>query len=143
MKNLKVGFTGTKNGTTHSQIRSFRLLTGLMDIDEFHHGDCVGADEQSHEILKDRVGSMIIHPPIDPKYRAWCVGDYMWEEKDYLKRNEDIVNNSDVLIACPRGTEEVRSGTWSTIRFAVKLRKTVIIINREGLIEIMGKTSVV
>ena len=50
--------------------------------------------------------------------------------KPYLKRNEDIVNKCDVLIACPidKNKEILRSGTWATIRKARKLNKTIYLL---------------
>ena len=43
-------------------------------------------------------------------------------------RNKDIVNSCDILIACPENDKEViRSGTWSTIRYAKKINKTVLL----------------
>lgn len=51
-------------------------------------------------------------------------------EKPYLKRNDDIIKNSQILIACPidKTKEILRSGTWSTIRKARKLDKNVLIL---------------
>ena len=49
--------------------------------------------------------------------------------RDYLDRNKDIVNNCDLLIAAPKeNTEVLRSGTWSTVRYAKQLGVTVVII---------------
>jgi predicted Rossmann fold nucleotide-binding protein DprA/Smf involved in DNA uptake len=48
---------------------------------------------------------------------------------DPLVRNKVIVNISDVILATPFEDKEVmRSGTWSTIRYARKVGKTPIII---------------
>ena len=51
------------------------------------------------------------------------------KEKSYLHRNIDIIKNSSLLIACPvdKNKEELRSGTWSTIRQARKLKLTTFI----------------
>jgi len=51
-------------------------------------------------------------------------------EKTYLERNLDIVKNSSLLIACPinKNKEELRSGTWSTIRKARKHKLTIYIL---------------
>lgn len=52
------------------------------------------------------------------------------DEKPYLQRNLDIIKNSSILIACPvnKNKEELRSGTWSTIRRAKKEKIQVIIL---------------
>ena len=52
--------------------------------------------------------------------------------QDYLVRNMNIVNQSDVLIAAPKEEVEVlRSGTWSTIRKARNKGLQVIILDRK------------
>lgn len=47
--------------------------------------------------------------------------------KPYLERNKDIANEGiDGLIAAPSGwVEELRSGTWATVRYARKLKRTI------------------
>lgn len=49
-------------------------------------------------------------------------------DKPYLERNANIVEESSILIACPidKNEEEWRSGTWSTVR---KARKRNIMIH--------------
>ena len=47
----------------------------------------------------------------------------------YLERNKEIVASSNLLIACPVGDkEELRSGTWSTVRFARKICTELVIV---------------
>lgn len=62
--------------------------------------------------------------------RAWHCA--VLEPKPYLVRNKDIVNASEGMLAAPRGPEELRSGTWSTIRYARKCRKKVLIMWPDG-----------
>ena len=58
----------------------------------------------------------------------------MHPAKDYLVRNHDIVDVCDVLVATPGQKEEqIRSGTWATIRYARKIRKQIIIVYPDGL----------
>ena len=57
----------------------------------------------------------------------------MREEKPYLDRNKDIVDETNILMACPNKAEEVqRSGTWSTVRYARKVGKAVLIVYPSG-----------
>jgi outer membrane protein insertion porin family len=49
-----------------------------------------------------------------------------------LDRNRAIVDSCDVLIACPKGPEEQRSGTWATVRYARKQKKRIVIIWPDG-----------
>ena len=69
---------------------------------------------------------IVIHPPVDSRYRAHCaqMGGKFTElsPKPYLKRNHDIVDACDALIVLPKDPEkkELRSGTWATYRYALK-----------------------
>ena len=66
--------------------------------------------------------------------RAFCIGTIVKEPQPYLQRNHNIVNECDMLVAFPSTSNEVlRSGTWSTIRYAKKAKKPVEIINNTRL----------
>ena len=125
---IVAGFTGTQIGMTVRQ--SAELARVLMEekVDEFHHGDCIGADAQAHEIAYRQGIKIVIHPPTDPRKRAYCRKHdvIVLPEKPYLVRNHDIVDASNFLIAAPKNHhEELRSGTWATIRYARKQNKRV------------------
>ena len=127
-----IGFTGTQRGMTNKQKSEFTKYLRLY-IDKntnviFHHGDCIGADTDAHEIAKKLNCKIVIHPPKNEKKRAFCKGDIILKQKDYLKRNKDIVDISEILIGAPDSPEKLRSGTWSTIRYARKSEKIIIII---------------
>ncbi len=129
---MKVGFTGTQRGMTDRQLSKvdsmLRALAVPSPIYEFHHGDCIGADEQFHKAVNDPERTFI-HPPKDDSKRAWCYSHHTLKPKPYLERNHDIVDSVDVLIATPKTNhEELRSGTWATIRYAIKRSKKVIVI---------------
>jgi hypothetical protein len=128
---MKYGFTGTQQGCTEPQWTV--LLVELKKATEFHHGDCVGADAEAHAIAKSFGAWTVCHPPLIEKSRAFTVNDETREPKDYLVRNHDIVDETAFMIACPKGmSEELRSGTWATIRYARKRGKSGIIIFPDG-----------
>ncbi|KKK99140.1 hypothetical protein LCGC14_2635740 [marine sediment metagenome] len=132
------GFTGTRNGMTKKQKEAFKDIIILLEIDEFHHGDCIGADFSAHEIIKEINTNIkvIIHPPSYAKYRSFCKGNVILGQKPYLDRNKDIVDHSNLLIATPgEFKEKLRSGTWSTIRYARKKDKPIYIIMPSGKIK--------
>jgi len=55
------------------------------------------------------------------------------EEKPPLVRNRIIVNSSEVLIVAPRTKYKVlRSGTWSTYRYARQLGKPTYLVYPDG-----------
>lgn len=135
---MRVGFTGTQEGMKVKQAKKLKkVLLDLMRhmVNEFHHGDCIGADEEAHEIVSRDIGcEIVIHPPKNNSKRAWCkAGQVRFrEQKEYLARNKDIVDSTEILVACPKGPEEIRSGTWSTVRYAKKRGKRVLVIKPDG-----------
>lgn len=135
---MKIGFTGTRNGMTEKQLEAFRTYISDRTITEFHHGDCIGADNQVHLIIERMVPKIkiFIHPPINSLYRAFLSGFKIYPAKNYLERNKDIVSETEFLIAAPKEyREKVRSGTWSTIRYAKQYLRIVIIIYPDGILE--------
>lgn len=132
-KTNKVGFSGTRKGMTIEQKQKFKWLLEVFkkETSEFHHGMCLGADEEAHNMIREFNPDIKIHghPPIKPYYESHVKVDFMWKRKDYLERNKDIVHCVDRIIAMPETKHEVlRSGTWSTIRYADKHGKCSIII---------------
>jgi len=140
---MKVGFTGTQKGLTPQQIAELGVYLRYHitnNNDEFHHGDCIGADAQAHLIVLSlgTLASIHIHPPEDESKQARCefLLGKVYPRKPYLDRNKDIVDACDILIACPlEYAEELRSGTWSTIRYARKTGKPIVIIYRDGSVK--------
>lgn len=130
---MRVGFTGTRKGMTAKQKITFKEVLRSIWVNQFHHGDCVGSDEQADGIVKKFcVIVPIIHPPDSSRLRAYCHGIVL-PIKPNLERNRNIVDETDVLIATPQGfKEEKRSGTWHTIRYARKRSKPVVIIYPDG-----------
>lgn len=133
---FKVGFTGTQAGCTSAQKAMLRLRLSIMREQsaqcEFHHGDCIGADEDAHTEAVAAFFITVCHPPLAVGKRAFTKNDFVRQNKEYLDRNRDIVDETYGLIACPKGMEELRSGTWSTVRYARKLKRPILIIHSDG-----------
>lgn len=128
---MKIGFTGTQRGMTDAQKNTLRKM--VPKDAELHHGDCVGADAEAHDIFRFYGLACVGHPPSNSTKRAFKFVDEWRPEKDYLERNKDIVRETDMLIAAPgEDTELLRSGTWSTVRYARKLGRLVIVIYPNG-----------
>lgn len=132
-----VGVSGTSRGMTFPQLRSAtRVLDGLIahaGAHELRHGDCVGADAQFHSIALALGLRVCVHPPVIRSRRAFCDVrpgvDRVMEPDEYMARNTAIVEASSLLIAAPKEfTEIMRSGTWSTVRRALRRQKRVIIV---------------
>ena len=136
---LTVGFTGTQKGMTANQkFTVYTILQSYAALDHgtmvFRHGDCIGADAEADKFAHALGYYVITHPPVNESKRA-CCPDAWYEEpaKEYLERNKDIVHAASVMIATPGEREEVlRSGTWSTVRYAKKNWTTVLIVYPEG-----------
>ena len=136
---MKLGFTGTRERPTEAQRLALAKLLEMSEAEELHHGDATGADSVAHHIalsLRELRGwpRIIIHPPSNVVHRACCLGaDMMMPEQEYLVRNRAIVDATDKLVAMPKGSEEsLRSGTWSTVRFARHRRKPILLIFPDG-----------
>ena len=132
-----IGFTGSQEGMTDAQRAT---LTSLLSEQaaahpkfEFHHGDCIGSDQQANYIAKTLGAVLVAHPPIDPSKRAHCVVDKSRPPLDYLDRNKEIVRATNVLYATPnKAIEQKRSGTWSTVRFGRKEGRKVVVVLPDG-----------
>jgi hypothetical protein len=136
-KVLHVGFTGTQSGMTEQQYKIVSGLLRQLKPTHAHHGDCVGADADFHNICRSMQTKiqMVGHPPIKKNKRANCEFDILRETKEYLVRNHDIVDESTIMVSTPFGPEELRSGTWSTIRYAKRKKVKLYIVWPDGRIE--------
>jgi hypothetical protein len=123
---MKIGFTGTREGMSQHQIEQFVLKMIELDPAEFHHGDCVGADAEAHDLVREFLPHVwiVIYPPKSDYQRAFKTGDETKEPEAYLARDKKIVEATDFLIGAPKSNDEIiRSGTWATIRHARKLHR--------------------
>lgn len=128
-----VGFVGATAGMTSPQL--FRVYALLLDCGavELHHGGRVGADEQVHD-LADHLGLWrMVHPATTLHRQGAYTGDMVFSAKADTERYHDIVNAVGVLIAAPRSVEERSGGrTWSTVVYAIKVGRPVVIVGPNG-----------
>lgn len=130
---MKIGFTGTQRGMTDAQKERVNVYINNKDTFEFHHGDCIGSDATACDLADVGGKHIVCHPPLNCEKRAFKKYHEIREPLDYLARNREIVKECDLLIATPKGhQEELRSGTWATVRFARHIGKSVIIIYPDG-----------
>ncbi len=133
-----LGFTGTQIGMIPEQKEMLAKFLRQGDWEVLHHGDCVGADADAHAIALENNLMVTVHPPLDPKLRAFCTAGArvgILVARDYLVRNHAIVDACEELVATPKRTrEELRSGTWATVRYAVKAGKSVTLIWPDGAV---------
>lgn len=135
---MKIGFTGTQEGLTNQQVIQMRRTLVEHEVLELHHGDCIGADLATHclaEVLMQcgHQVRIVLHPPSDPKKRAFCPAHEIRPTFPYIVRNHNIVDAVEYMLAAPSTQEEiVRSGTWATIRYAKKQGVPLRIIYPDG-----------
>lgn len=138
MRPLRIGFTGTRDGLAPEQADSLTSLFGRIHgqgmFSEFHHGDCVGADEHAHLIACYLQVPVIIHPPMKTTLRAYCAGAYrMRTPRPYLDRNRQIVTDTDLMVATPNSYAAYPgSGTWATIAHAREQDRPVFLVYPDG-----------
>lgn len=127
------GVTGSRKIQTQQQrehIREVIYLYAIPGVDSLVHGCCVGVDRECAMAAVDHDLKRIV--ALVPPNRslvsdvARAASDEIVEITDgpdgYKRRNQEIVNRSDVLLAFPMYPENHplsrRSGTWQTIRMA-------------------------
>ena len=148
MKVRIIGFTGSRRGMTASQKKAVKSLlvsaqapipdSGFSDAPLIValHGDCVGADEDFHNICKELEIDRQTRPCTLEKYRAHTDAVEIAEPAPPLDRNKLIVESSTIMIATPHSFQELkRSGTWSTIRYTKFVGKYLFIVYPDGTVE--------
>jgi hypothetical protein len=125
---------------TPYQRQVFAEWLQTVKIDEFHHGLCVGADCEAHKLVREFFPACRIvgHPGTSPNGYptvSSVTRDALFHDCQllahnfpYLVRDRHIVQAGEFLIATPAGQEIRRSGTWTTVRYAIKSGTPVKVI---------------
>lgn len=129
-----VGFTGTRYGMTTAQRTTLLTLLAGGRWAVLHHGDCVGADAEAHHAARLSGLAVVIHPPINSRFRANMKGNKTLPPLPYLDRNRAIVASAERIIAAPVSTQIRASGTWTTIRYAWRQGVPLSVIAPSGRI---------
>lgn len=134
---MHVGFTGTREGCTPSQGGALARWIRDNPMTALHHGCCLGADTEavSHVNYYQPGAEIVAHPSnltALTSTAASLISGQVHDNRPPLDRNRDIVDACDLLLACPKGPEERRSGTWATIRYARKQGKRILILWPDG-----------
>lgn len=124
-----IGFSGTRKGMRDSQRLAVFEYLSQKTVTALHHGDCVGADSQAHDLALGLGIPIYVHPPQARRFRAFRGGIHQYEPKRYHDRNHDIVDACDVLIATPLEVYKQTGGTWETIHYAKDQGKRVVIFS--------------
>jgi hypothetical protein len=111
-----------------------RLLSSAKLGTWLNHGDCEGSDEEVHRIAMDLGYNIRLHPPENPKQRAYCNATEVEPPQPYSIRNQNIVRVSNVVVIAPFNKSELHrgSGTWQVVRLARKRKKPYVIVFPDG-----------
>lgn len=137
----QIGFTGTRHGMTPSQRSAVMAIVEEVTRGAgfvAHHGDCVGADAEFHDLCRMNPHSVIVvHPgPLDDlPNQAGRVGDSRRENFSHMRRNKNIVMSSTVMIAAPfEAVEQTYGGTWKTVEMTRKAKRPLVIVWPSGAV---------
>jgi hypothetical protein len=133
-----ISFSGTREGMSEAQKAQLEqfLLDHKNSIFSLSHGGCVGADAECHAIARRVCGSSLfisVHPSTaSARVVIPPDADHVADGLPPLERNRDVVRSGkDLLIVAPLWMVEVlRSGTWSTVRYARFLQVPVLLLER-------------
>jgi len=132
VKNFIIGFTGPRVGMTEMQaelvknVLRYAFNTGPV-IGQ--HGDCIGADAQFDQLCVEMDIDTMCRPCTIASQRAYTAARIIAPPEHPLSRNKKIVETSSLMVSTPSTeVDELRSGTWSTIRHAQRINAPIIII---------------
>lgn len=132
-----VGFTGSRRGMVDYQKHVVQLILAKRKlkfaVSCFHHGICVGSDEQSHKIALELGYKIYGHPPLDDTRQAIIPLSEFFDVAcpfSFSGRNQRIAIASRIMIATPR---QGSVGTFNALAHAERLRLPRIIIHENGI----------
>lgn len=147
---MNAGFTGTRNGLSEKQRNALREMIRELQPCYWHHGACLGSDEDGviEVVAWERRMAQVVQIVAWPGLYARSPGDKSMQSKVALRlsdevmpdqghfnRNKRIVHECQLLVACPPAmTELSQGGTWFTIRHARKKGKAIAIIWPDGTV---------
>jgi hypothetical protein len=135
---VKFGFTGSQHmPLSFVQFLSVaKLIEDCFEPDsEFHYGRCIGWDDKAAAIARSVGYRLIGHPPTDRRQIGRVIPDIELPPLPYLERDRRLVDATRKLLAAPHTPYEVlRSGTWATVRFAVRRGKPGQLVKPDGTV---------
>lgn len=126
-----IALTGTRHGMSTLQLDAVKLILSdykNLGAEVFRHGDCPGADVEAAAIAQKLGYDIIIHPgPSGVGSKA----NLRHSVLPFLERNRAMVNATQYLLVAPfKNLQIMRSGTWATFRYALKIGCPYTILSR-------------
>lgn len=125
---MKVGFTGTRAGMSDAQDGQLQYVLAL-----FKHADkAVGRKSEFHYgVHEDVVLEADSRAAELANVAGFHLVSHFARRGEELARDRDIAAAVHVLIAAPlTDKEQLRSGTWATVRYTRALLKPVVMLSR-------------
>ena len=114
---------------TRKEINHLTSIIEYEDVAQFLHGDCIGVDVEAANIAMDLGFEIVCFPPVEKALRAFHNSDIIHPPQTYMKRNRDIVDNSDIMFGIPwEMRHQDQGGTWYTIDYSIKKKKPTNIL---------------
>lgn len=137
MLSIVYGFTGTKIGMSQAQLAEVAQLLYKHRITRIHHGCCKGADIECNTLAVMHRIETHGHPSNITNTQRECELTKIYDPFDPLERDKHIVMAGvDGLIATPKtAKEQLRSGTWTTVRYARQMNRNIYIVLPDGKIQ--------
>jgi hypothetical protein len=133
-----ISFTGSQKGMTHRQRELAAEWLESKRPAYVVHGGCTGADDEFDQLAASRGIHRVIYPGLPPYHDSRIPDETLLERgpctihpaaRHPLDRNPIIAREGHILLAAPRQAQMIlRSGTWATVRSAMKQHKTVEIL---------------
>jgi predicted Rossmann fold nucleotide-binding protein DprA/Smf involved in DNA uptake len=128
--------TGVARELTQDEFDLIRAyIAKLPDVTEFTTGCAIGVDTAAHLLAVTAYpnayhrlcipaapyNAALVHDDMDSRIILEYVPKGHDRGASYMLRNDRLVAHADILLAFPEtGVEQIRSGTWSTVRRARK-----------------------
>ena len=133
---IKVGIVGSRRWIDKTKIKDFiyKLKEKYTEDVTIVSGGCKdGADKMAKKYALEFGLKYEEYPPFHAAHNMYCVlPKHIYNKKyhvsNYFARNKLIAKNSDIIVAfIPNGI--VSNGTMSTVNYAKKFNKKIIIIS--------------
>jgi hypothetical protein len=127
--------TGPRTGATQPALLAVAQTLCAYKVTVLHDGDAVGVDYSAYHLARAFGIHVILHPPTDYKWRAFCgdARDTFREEKPFKVRDRDMVDESEFLIAVPNTIgDHPTGGTGYTVEYVRSVNKPLVFIWPNG-----------
>jgi hypothetical protein len=129
-------FSGRRDDLSDSQKIMVVNFIRLIKFKCAFHGDCIGADGQFHDLVREnrKKAWIEVYPSPYEAMRAFKEGDLTHEAMKAAERDKYMINQGEILLAAPPTKQPVKSGTWANISFAETCEtiQKIIVIAPDG-----------